>query len=145
MRAFISILAAVTIAFGIGLAIPDASSPVTYIPADQVSAAFAKGAVLVNQGNYMVHASRRDTAGQVEIHTKDADIIYMLEGTTTLVTGGNIVGAMTTAPDEIRGTSVRGGEVRQLAKGDVIIVPKGTPHWFKDVSGPVLYYVVKVR
>jgi uncharacterized cupin superfamily protein len=145
MRSLLTIVALVAVAFIAGLAIQGASSPVTYIPADQVNAAFAKGAVLVNKGNYMVHASRRDTEGQVEVHVKDADIIYMLEGTTTFVTGGEIVGARTTAPDEIRGTDVRGGETRKLTKGDIIIVPKGTPHWFKEVAGPVLYYVVKVR
>ena len=126
-------------------ALPGASSSVTYIPADQVNAAFAKGAVLVNRGNYMVHASRRDNEGQVEVHVKDADIIYMLEGSTTFITGGTMIGGKTTAPDEIRGTGIHGGETRRLTKGDIIIVPKGTPHWFKEVSGPVLYYVVKVR
>jgi mannose-6-phosphate isomerase-like protein (cupin superfamily) len=29
--------------------------------------------------------------------------------------------------------------------GDVVVVPNGTPHWFKQVNGPLLYYVVKVR
>ena len=38
-----------------------------------------------------------------------------------------------------------GIQARTLTKGDVIIVPNGTPHWFKEVSGPVLYYVVKVQ
>jgi glc operon protein GlcG len=141
----LTILTLVVVAFVASLAIPDASSSVTYIPAEQVNAAFAKGAVLVNNGNYMIHASRRDAEGQVEVHVKDADIIYMLEGTTTFVTGGEMVGGRTTAPDEIRGTNVRGGETRRLTKGDVIVVPKGTPHWFKEVSGPILYYVVKVR
>jgi glc operon protein GlcG len=61
------------------------------------------------------------------------------------VTGGAIVGGKPTAQDEIRGSNVEGGETRTLTKGDVIIVPKGTPHWFKEVSGPVLYYVVKVQ
>jgi mannose-6-phosphate isomerase-like protein (cupin superfamily) len=145
MRSFIAVIVAVAAAFGLGVALPHASSGVTYIPADQVAAAFAKGAVLVNHGNYMVHASRRDTEGQVEVHTRDADIIYMLEGSTTFVTGGTMVGGKTTAPDEIRGTSVQGGETRTLTKGDVMIVPKGTPHWFKEISGTVLYYVVKVR
>src|SRR5262245_58276626 len=126
-----------------GATSPDAK--VTYIPSGQVSAAFDKGAVLLNHGTYQVHASRRDAEGQVEVHVKDADIIYMLDGTTTFVTGGTIVGAQTIAADEIRGTGVQGGETRRLTKGDVIVVPKGTPHWFKDVSGPVLYYVVKVR
>lgn len=145
MGRMIAILLAVAAAFGVGLAVPDASSPVTYIPADQVAAAFAKGAVLIDGGHYMVHASRRDAEGQVEVHVKDADIIYMLEGSTTFVTGGEIVNPKTTAAGEIRGTDIRGGETRTLTKGDVMVVPKGTPHWFKAVSGPVLYYVVKVR
>ena len=53
--------------------------------------------------------------------------------------------ARATAPDEVRGTAIEHGESRRLGKGDVIIVPSGTPHWFKEVDGPVLYYVVKVR
>ena len=48
-------------------------------------------------------------------------------------------------PDEIRGAAIDGGESRAIAKGDVIIVPSGTPHWLKDVPGPPTYYVVKVR
>jgi cupin len=145
MRSILTILALGVVALVTTLAFAGGASSVTYIPADQVNAAFTKGAILVNNGNYMVHASRRDNEGQVEVHVKDADIIYMLEGTTTFVTGGEIVGGSPTAPDEIRGTGVRGGETRKLTKGDIIVVPKGTPHWFKEVSGPVLYYVVKVR
>ena len=131
----------------IALVTPVLAADVTYFPAEKVSAAFAKGAVLFDGDgrNYMVHASRRDGAGQAEVHVKDTDIIYMLDGSTTFVTGGTVVGGKTTAPDEIRGTSVEHGDTRRLGKGDVIIVPNGTPHWFKDVDGPVLYYVVKVR
>ena len=43
------------------------------------------------------------------------------------------------------GPPIQGGEVRTLAKGDVIVVPNGTPHWFKEVSGALTYYVVKVH
>ncbi|MEW5976007.1 MAG: hypothetical protein AB1898_09410 [Acidobacteriota bacterium] len=49
------------------------------------------------------------------------------------------------APDEIRGSQISGGEARQIQKGDVIIVPAGTPHWFKEVPAPMTYYVVKAR
>jgi glc operon protein GlcG len=80
-----------------------------------------------------------------EIHTKDADIIYVLGGTATFVTGGAAVAPATTAPYELRGKAIDGGETRQLAKGDVVIVRAGVPHWFKEVSNPFLYYVVKVR
>ena len=130
---------------GIHTAVTRASATVTYLPAERVRAAFAKGDVLLNNGKYQIHASRREEPGQVEIHTKDTDLIYMLEGSTTFVTGGTIVDGKTTAPDEIRGTSVTGGQTRTLTKGDVIVVPSGTPHWFKQVSGPLLYYVVKVQ
>ena len=145
MRAFIRIFGAILVALCLSLALATATDGVTFIPAEQVDAAFAKGSVLINNGNYMVHASRRDVAGQVEVHEKDADIIYVLEGTTTFITGGTIVGGRPTDPGEIRGTDVQGGDTRHLKKGDVIVVPKGIPHWFKDVSAPFLYYVVKVR
>lgn len=118
---------------------------VTYIPTEKVAAGFLKGMPLVEQENYKVHASRRDAAGQVEVHTKDTDIIHVLTGTATLVTGGTIVGGKDTGPEEIRGTSVAGGETRTIRPGDVIIVPHGVPHWFKEVPGPMTYYVVKVR
>jgi glc operon protein GlcG len=118
---------------------------VTYLPAAQVTAGFSHGAVLVDGGRYMVHASRRDGAGQAEVHALDTDIIYVLEGTATLVTGGTVVGGKGTTPDEVRGSSIAGGETRSLAKGDVVVVPNGTPHWFREVQPPFLYYVVKVR
>jgi glc operon protein GlcG len=122
------------------------SGAVTYFEKDQVKAAFAKGAVLFdNSDKYLVHASRRDKAGLAEVHEQDADIIYVLEGTATLVTGGTVVDGKLTAPGEIRGKEIQGGEARQIAKGDVIIVPAGTPHWFKEVPGPFTYYVVKAR
>jgi glc operon protein GlcG len=122
-------------------------TPVRFFPAKEVDQAFVKGAVLLDghDTNYAVHASRRDTAGQVEIHTQDTDVIHVLDGKATFITGGKVVNANTVAPNEIRGASVEGGETTHLAKGDVIVVPAGTPHWFKEVQGPLLYYVVKVR
>lgn len=122
--------------------------PVSFYDAATVNAAFAKGAVLEdasNGENYMVHASRREKPGMVEVHELDTDIIYVLEGTATFVTGGKSVDSKQTAPNEFRGVSIEGGETRNIKKGDVLIVPKGTPHWFKEVGGPLLYYVVKVR
>lgn len=123
--------------------------PVVYLDRAKVAAAFSKGAVLFDgnggERNYMVHASHRDQPGMAEIHTQDTDIIYVLEGTTTFVTGGTAVDPKNIAPYEIRGVSISGGETRRLQKGDVIIVPNGVPHWFKEIPGPFNYFVVKVR
>ena len=110
MRKVIVFTLAIVGSYAAGVAFSNGISAVTYIPADRVSAAFAKGAVLVNNGSYQVHASRREAAGQVEVHVKDTDVIYMLDGTTTFVTGGTMVGGKTIEPDEIRGTTVTGGE-----------------------------------
>jgi mannose-6-phosphate isomerase-like protein (cupin superfamily) len=93
----------------------------------------------------MIHASRRDKAGQVEVHALDTDLIYVQDGTATLVTGGNIVGGKVIETNEIRGDSITGGETRKITRGDVIAVPNGTPHWFQAVKGTLTYYVVKVR
>lgn len=121
---------------------------VTYFDSQTVAAAFAKGAVLLDDSdgrNYMVHASHRDKSGLAEIHMEDTDIIYVLDGTATFVTGGTAVAPKTIASGEIRGSAISGGETRLIKRGDVIVVPNGVPHWFKEVSGPFNYYVVKVR
>ncbi len=121
-------------------------APVTYFEKEKVKEAFAKGAVLFDGSDkYMVHTSRRDKAVMAEVHLKDADIIYVQEGTATFVTGGTVVDGKTIAPDEIRGSQIDGGETRQIGKGDVMIVPAGTPHWFKEIPAPMTYYVVKAR
>src|SRR5688572_10182589 len=123
-------------------------APVNYFNSQKVTAAFTKGAVLLDDAdgrNYMVHASHRDKPGLAEIHRLETDIVYVLEGTATFVTGGTAVDPKTIAPNEIRGSAIEGGESRKLVKGDVIVVPHGVPHWFKEVSSPFNYYVVKVR
>ncbi len=117
---------------------------VVYFPADKVNAAFAKGAPVAETGTYKIVAGRRDRDGQAEVHARDTDIMYVLEGTATLVTGGQVVGGKSTAAEEIRGDAISGGDDRPLVKGDVIIVPNGVPHLFRDVKPPFLYYVVKV-
>ena len=133
-------------AFGADMPVANSTaSKVTLFPAPQVAKAFAKGMPLLEVANYKVHASHRDEPGIVEVHTRDTDIIYILEGTATLVTGGTLVEGRNIEPEEIRGKDVRGGEARQITKGDVVVIPNGTPHWFKEVKGPINYYVVKVR
>lgn len=118
---------------------------VRYLGHDQVAAAFAKGMPMIEVGDYKIHASRREGPGQVEIHTRDTDIAYVLQGSATLVTGGSAVGLKQIGAEELRGSAIRGGETRQLEPGDVVVIPNGTPHWFKEVKAPFLYYVVKVR
>jgi glc operon protein GlcG len=119
--------------------------PVTVFDHDRVAAAFAKGIPLLETDDYKIHASRREAPGVAEIHTRDTDLAYVIQGSATLVTGGKAVDLKSIAPEELRGTAITGGETRKLVPGDVVVIPNGVPHWFKDVEAPFLYYVVKVR
>lgn len=126
-----------------------ASAKVKYYPHEQVAAAFAKGETLIEgssgHGIYKVLTARRDGPGEVEVHRLDTDIVYVLKGTATFVTGGTVVGGKSTGPNEIRGQSSQGGTPHHLGPEDIIIIPHGVPHWFKAVQPPFLYLVVKVR
>ena len=119
-------------------------SAATFVDHDKVAAALAKGGPLVTASDVLVSGSHRDKPGQVEVHDKEMDVLYITDGTATFVTGGKMVGGKMSRPDQWLGTDITGGTTHKLVKGDVIVVPAGMPHWFKEVPGQVSYYVVKV-
>jgi len=120
------------------------AATVHLIDAGSVAEAFAAGRPLLEVDAYKVHASRRTAPGEAEVHHVDTDIIYVLQGEATFVTGGTVVDGRSTGPDEVRGQGIRRGTTHRLVKGAFIVVPHGTPHWFRAVEGTFLYYVVKV-
>ena len=126
---------------------PGSATPVTtaatFVDRKDVDAAFAKDGTLAETSGYKVNASRRDAPGQAEIHTRATDVIYVVEGSATFVTGGKAIDPREIAPNEIRGRAIEGGETHQISQGDVVVVPAGLPHWFKEVHGPFLYFVCK--
>jgi uncharacterized protein YjlB len=68
----------------------------------------------------------------------------VVDGEATFVTGGKMVGGKVVSPGQWEGTDIQGGKVHHLTKGDVMVIPAGIPHWFKDVPHSVTYFVVKV-
>ena len=120
------------------------SSTVTYVSHDKVAAALAKGGSLVTAPDLLVSGSHRTGPGQVELHEKETDVLYVIDGAATFVTGGTMVGGKTNKPGQMLGTDIQGGETHHLTKGDVMVIPAGIPHWFKEVPQSISYYVVKV-
>ena len=116
---------------------------VSFVPSAKVDAAFRANTSVLQTPDFRVNPSRRDGPGEAEVHLWDGDIMYVVAGEATLVTGGSVVDPKTVAPGEIRGPRIEGGEPRRLAAGDVIHVPPGTPHWFQKVKAPFTYYVIK--
>ena len=115
-------------------------SKVTFVGREQV----AKGGTLVTAPNLLITIGHRNAPGMVEVHDKETDTIYVLDGAATIVTGGTMVGGSVTAPGQQRGSDITGGQAQKLAKGDLMVIPAGVPHWFKEVPSSVDYYVVKV-
>jgi mannose-6-phosphate isomerase-like protein (cupin superfamily) len=142
MKYFLAFTISLTSAFL--LAGADAPAPVTYIAHDKVAEALTKGSGLVTANDLTVSGSHRSAAGQVELHEKETDVFYITDGEATIVTGGTMIGGKTTKPGQMLGTDIQGGETRHLSKGDVMVIPAGVPHWFKEVPKSINYYVVKV-
>src|SRR5688572_27295873 len=117
---------------------------VVYVPADKVAAAFAQGGRFATGSDFSASVLRRTAAGQSEVHVKETDIFYVVDGEATFVTGGTMVGAKETRANQLLGSGIDGGQVHQLKKGDVIVIPAGVPHWFKDVPKSINYYTIKV-
>ena len=108
---------------------------------------FGKGVLYTHSSSpqYTIYAQRRDRDGTIEVHEEDTDIIFFMDGGATFVTGGAVVGQRTLRPHELTGSDVQHGVEHRVSRGDVVIVPKGTAHWFKTVNGSISYYAVKVH
>jgi mannose-6-phosphate isomerase-like protein (cupin superfamily) len=88
----------------------------------------------------------RSQSGKAELHAKFADFYVVVAGDATLVSGGHIVNAATTAPGEVRGDSIQGGQETKLKKGDIVHIPADIPHQLLLSKGDTFqYFIVKVQ
>jgi mannose-6-phosphate isomerase-like protein (cupin superfamily) len=138
------LLLAVAAALLAGVLLAGDPAPVTYVDNEKVSVALTKGGALAKGDDFTVSGARRTGPGQVEVHDKETDIFYIVDGEATFVTGGKMIGGKQTRANQWLGDDIQGGETHHLAKGDVITIPAGTPHWFKEVPKSINYYMVKV-
>ena len=97
-------------------------------------------------GNHLAQMSQRAGDGEAEVHETVSDFFIVQTGEATLVIGGEISEAKTTAPNEIRGSKINGGERRKLAAGDIVHIPMNTPHQVLVENGKQLtYFLIKVQ
>jgi mannose-6-phosphate isomerase-like protein (cupin superfamily) len=69
------------------------------------------------------------------VHANSADVWVVTAGTATAVTGGQLVDPQKRPNgDDAAGSSIRGGVEQPLQAGDVLYVPQGVPHGFKNVK-----------
>jgi mannose-6-phosphate isomerase-like protein (cupin superfamily) len=87
---------------------------------------------------YNASLEYRAAVGPAAVHEKEAEFFYVIDGSATLVTGGKLVGETRTNPDNLSGTAIDGGASQNVAKGDFVVVPENTPHWFSKINGTVV-------
>lgn len=106
-----------------------------------------------NVGIFLLKRPKTATQGAILHDNRISEVYYMLEGAGTLVTGGTLVGPQRVPADSeivtriagpsITGTAIEGGVRRRIAKGDVVILPGGTPHWWSELESNIAYLVVR--
>jgi len=105
-----------------------------FFASDDVRRKFETGGLLLEAHAYKIDAGRREAPGAPELHEHEVDVMRVVEGSATVITGG-----------EIKGDRIEGGQTQQVSEGDVIAIPNGLPHQFVEVTDPFLYFVVKVE
>ena len=106
----------------------------------------SSGATLGDYRSHAIKLSVRTASGGAEIHAHYDDIFFVTEGKATLITGGEVVNAQTGADGETKGSSIRDGTSRAIAKNDIVHIPAGTPHQLIIAPGDVFStIVVKVK
>ena len=151
-RAFESVLPAISYYLvTVPVLAAGAKAEIVYVNHDGVAAAMKKAGPLADGPNLRVSGGYRTGPyapeayrPAVEVHTNEADLFYVIEGSATQVLGGTVNGGKETAPGQIRGSTIDGGQTYRLGKGDVMWVPAGMPHWFPEIPEPLSYLLVKV-
>jgi mannose-6-phosphate isomerase-like protein (cupin superfamily) len=146
----LSICLAVTLAAAVVIAQQPAGQTVTYKSAADIAAmvAGAKGKNatkaqptivqgLLSLAPYKANLEYRASVGTAAVHLTEAELFYVIDGSGTLTTGGKLTGE-TKNGDNLTGTGIEGGKDQAVAKGDAIIVPEGTPHWFSKINSTLV-------
>jgi len=93
---------------------------------------------MIQLAPYNVSLEYRAAVANAAVHETEAELFYVIDGSATLVTGGKLTNENRTNGANLSGSGIEGGVSRRVAKGDFIMVPEGTPHWFSAIDGTVV-------
>jgi mannose-6-phosphate isomerase-like protein (cupin superfamily) len=129
----------------VALVAADSGGAVAYVSHDKAAPfLMEKSGTMVPGSDFEIQGNRRNKAGNIEVHVKERDIFYVVDGEATFVAGGTLKDPRETRPNQMTGSGIDGAQTYHLTKGDVITIPAGVPHWFKETNG-ISYFVVKVK
>ena len=126
---------------------PAPGSPATFKSAAELAAVLQKASAnaagmlsspVTSNEQYRVSMIQRAKPAGALAHPGNSELLYITEGAGTLVTGGTLIPAADGRP-----ASIANGVTQRFTKGDVFIVPVGSPHWFSAIDVPVTYLEVR--
>lgn len=128
-------------------AAPPPGSPATYQSAEALASALTAAqatpggmttAAIANTDQYRVNIVHRARPAGAIVHAGNTELHYILDGAGTLVTGGTIVAGV-----DGKAASIANGVTQRVGKGDVIIVPASSPHWYSQIDSTITYLEVR--
>ena len=125
---------------------PAPGSPATYKSEQELlevlKKATARGGMTTSNvsttDQYSVNVVHRDKPAGAIAHAGNTELHYIIEGSATVVTGGKLVRGATAGAG-----TIDGGVTRHVSKGDVMIVPENSAHWYKEIDGAITYLEVR--
>jgi hypothetical protein len=111
-----------------------------------------------NVGIFVVHRPQEPDQGctiehDTLVNDNTTSIFLILQGAGTLVTGGTLTNPTPLSSDDPdlklvgkgnRGSGIRNGQSRHIAKGDIVVIPTGVPHGFSAIDKSITYEVIRV-
>ncbi len=93
---------------------------------------------ILNLAPYNANLEYRSAVANAAVHETEAEMFYVIDGSATLVTGGKLKDEKRTNAENLSGSGIENGNARDIAKGDFVMVPQGTPHWFSKINGTLV-------
>jgi len=91
-----------------------------------------------------VQHERDRPPSEAEVHDDSDDVYYVLEGRATLTLGGKLEAPREVTPGEWRAARIAGGRTVEITKGDLVVVPRGTPHMRSTAGKDFHMILIKV-
>ncbi len=91
-----------------------------------------------------VQHEKNKTGAAAELHDASDDVYYVMDGSATLVLGGKLDAPKETEPGEWRSPRIIDGKTFEITKGDLVIVPRGTPHQRSTANKDFTMILIKI-